>query len=86
MLTTEELTALNERIVEEAIRDLDLQATERKKLEAIRDVCETRIEANEALKKRLARDRDYQIRCQAIDARSLPLKEIMKIVREGDKA
>lgn len=83
MIAYDELKALNDLIVEEAVRDLDLRDPARARLEAVRKVCEDHIAKNEALKKRLAHDRDYQLRCQALDARSLPLKEILKIAKEG---
>lgn len=81
MITYEELKALNDRIVEEALRDLGLHDRGKERLDRIAQACTVHIAKNEALKRHLKRDRDYQLRCQAIDARSLPLKEILKIAK-----
>lgn len=84
MIRYEELKRINAQIVAEALKDLGLQDREKEKLDRIAKVCTTQVAKNEALKRRLTHDASYQLRCQAIDARSLPLMEILKIVREGE--
>lgn len=84
MITYDELKRLNAKIVVEALKDLGMQSRGKEKLERIAKVCTTQVAKNEALKRRLTHDANYQLRCQAIDARSLPLREILKIVREGE--
>lgn len=83
MITYEELKRVNACIVAEALKDMGIRDLRQERLDRIASVCEDGIRKNDALKGRLVRDRDYQMRCHAIDARSLPLREILKIAR-GD--
>lgn len=86
MIGYEELKRINAQIVAEALKDLDLKVREKEKLDRIAQVCTVHVAKNEALKKRLTHDANYQLRCQALDARSQPLREILRIVREGEQA
>lgn len=81
MITYDELRRLNGEIVAEALRESgDMRSA---RLEKVRRICTVNIEKNDALKGRLKRDAQYQLRCQNIDARSQPLREILKALKEA---
>lgn len=82
MITYEELKALNAQLVEDALRDLGLQDPNKARIARIAKVCETHIGRNEALKQKVKARPDRQQVWQAIDARNLPLQEILKIIKE----
>lgn len=82
MITYEELKALNARLVEDALRDLGLRDPNNERIARIAKVCETHIGRNEALKQKVKARPDRQQVWQAIDARNLPLKEILTIAKE----
>lgn len=83
MITYEELKRLNAELLVEARKELGLGDEDRDKLERIVKMCEEQVRKNESLKGKLKRDAQYQLRCQNIDARSLPMREILKIAKEG---
>lgn len=82
MITYEELKALNAQLVEDALRDLGLQDPNKARITRIAKVCETHIGRNETLKQKVKARPDRQQVWQAIDARNLPLQEILKIIKE----
>lgn len=83
MMTYKELKTLNGEIVLGVLRENRSRTDEHERLVRIAEICESSIAKNEALKRRLTRDVDYQLKCHAIDARSLPLKEILGIAKGG---
>lgn len=83
MITYAELKDLNARIVEEALHDLGLHDPNKERIARIAKVCETYIGLNEALKRKVRARPDRQQVWQALDARNLPLKEILNITKEA---
>ena len=83
MITYAELKALNALIVEEALRDLGLQDRNKALVTRIAKVCERHVGRNEALKQKVKARPDRQQVWQALDARNLPLKEILSITKEA---
>ena len=82
MITIEELKALNAEILAEARKELGLVPESQVRLEEVVRLCRAHIAKNEALKRRLPRDSQYQLRCQNIDARTMPLRDILKAAGE----
>ena len=83
MIGFDELKAVNAAIVEDALHDLGLHDRNKERIARIANVCETHIGKNETLKQKVKDRKDRQQIWQAIDARNLPLKEILKIAKEG---
>lgn len=83
MITIEELKALNAEILAEARKELGMVPESQVRLEEVVRLCRVHIAKNEALKRRLPRDSQYQLRCRNIDARTLPLREILKAAGEA---
>lgn len=83
MITIEELKAVNAEILAEARKELGMVPESQVRLEEVVKLCLKHIAKNEALKRRIPRDSQYQLRCQNIDARTLPLREILKAAGDG---
>ena len=82
MITIEELKAVNAEILAEARKELGMVPESQVRLEEVVRLCRVHSTKNEALKRRIPRDSQYQLRCQNIDARTLPLREILKAAGE----
>ena len=79
-MTYEELKRVNDEILAEARRECGMNDPSRDKLNRIAEICRDRIRKDEKLKTRLTGP-ERRMQCLAIDARLLPLRDILKIVK-----